>query len=127
MTAEPSVRDRAAEVLRGHVFRTGGSDDGYNGICSHIWNNPSRNVPMPLYSFDDHTLHQADALAAAGLLAGEADLGERIAARIEHEAATDASPQMLKLCGGTADTDAYWDGVIQGKRRAAIMAREVTR
>jgi len=102
VTAEPSVRDRAWEVIA------------------------TVRDASPRVANDASTDDILDALATAGLLAGEADLGERIAARIEHEAATDASPQMLKLCGGTADTDAYWDGVIQGKRRAAFIAREVT-
>ncbi|MBK5248126.1 MAG: hypothetical protein JJE50_01630 [Actinomycetales bacterium] len=63
---EPSVRDRAAEVLAGHLFRTSGSQDAYLGVCSH------RNVPYDgelLCSFETHIAHQADALAAAGLLA----------------------------------------------------------
>jgi len=48
--AEPSVRDRAAEVLVAHQRHKGGCLCGWNGL--------GRSLPD----------HQADALAAAGLL-----------------------------------------------------------
>ena len=69
VTAEPSVRDRAAEVLLAHIFRTAGSQDAYLGVCSHMLN-AAEYASAPMYAFEDHLAHQADALAAAGLLAG---------------------------------------------------------
>ena len=59
MTAEPSVRDRAAEVLRGHA--TYQVTRGYILCgCDAEWG-----------TVEAQADHQADALTAAGLLAKE--------------------------------------------------------
>jgi hypothetical protein len=49
--------DGLAGVLRGHIFRTAGSEDAYLGVCSH---DPHR---AQLYSYEEHLTHQAEQLA----------------------------------------------------------------
>jgi len=62
MTAEPSVQDRAAEVLRGHAAVSQPFAPSPEFYCAGCDNN-GPGTPEA---------HQADVLAAAGLLAGEA-------------------------------------------------------
>jgi len=99
VTVEPSVRDRAARLVTEVQSGMRGYSEG-----------------------DVRAVARYLADAAAGLLAEDS---KSIADRIDDEADIDDSPRMRELCDSPDTIATYWDGVIQGKRRAAILAREI--